>query len=44
MPEKKRLVAADIEVQAGLELPDRETMALVNTMLVEVLSNNKVAV
>jgi hypothetical protein len=44
MLEKERLISADIEVQAGLELPDRETMVLVNMTLVDVLSNNKVTV
>ena len=44
MLEKKRLSAADLEVQAALELPDREMMALINIVVVDVLSGNNVNV
>ena len=44
MLEKKRLSAADLEAQAALELPDREMMALVNIVVVDVLSGNNVNV
>ena len=44
MPEKKALSAEQIDAQVAFELPDREMMALVNLTLVDVLSNNRVAV
>lgn len=44
MLEKKRLSAADLKAQAALELPDREMMALVNIVVVDVLSGNNVNV
>ena len=44
MLEKKRLSAADLEAQAALELPDREMMALINIVVVDVLSGNNVNV
>lgn len=44
MLEKKRLGAADLEAQAALELPDREMMALINIVVVDVLSGNNVNV
>ena len=39
LPEKKQLSAAQIEAQAGFELPDREMMALVNITVFDVLNN-----
>ena len=44
MLEKKALGAEGLEAQTALELPDREMMALVNIILVDVLSGNEVAV
>lgn len=44
MVEKQQLSAAQIEEQAGFELPDREMMALVNIQVFDVLNNNEVIV
>ncbi len=44
MPEKKTLGAADLEAQTAFELPDREMMALINIVVVDVLSGNDVNV
>jgi len=44
MLEKKQLSAAQLDAQAAFELPDREMMALVNIVLIDVLSGNEVAV
>jgi len=41
---KKALSAEQIDAQAAFELPDRELMALVNIVLIDVLSGNEVAV
>ena len=44
MLEKKTLGAADLEAQTAFELPDREMMALINIVVVDVLSGNDVNV
>lgn len=44
MLEKKTLGAADLEAQTAFELPDREMMALINIVVVDVLSGNEVNV
>ena len=44
MLEKQQLSAAQIEEQAGFDLPDREMMALVNIQVFDVLNNNEVIV
>jgi len=41
---KKQPSAARLDAQAAFELPDREMMALVNIVLIDVLSGNEVAV
>ncbi len=42
--EKKQLSLTDIESQTALELPARETLALVNVTIFDVLNNNTVTV
>jgi hypothetical protein len=42
--EKQLLTAEDIEAQSAIELPSRETLALVNVFVTNVLNNNTVQV
>lgn len=44
MVEKKILALEELEQQTALELPDRRMPALVNVILIDVLSGNQVAV
>lgn len=44
MSEKKMLSLAEIDAQTAIELPERETLALVNVTLVDLLNNNTVTV
>ena len=42
--DKKLLTVDDIDAQCALELPSRETLALVNVIITNVLNNNTVTV
>lgn len=44
MVEKKLLALEELESQVALELPDRRMPALVNVILIDVLSGNQAAV
>ena len=42
--EKKTLTLADIDAQAAFELPSRESLALVNVVIANVLNGNQVTI
>jgi hypothetical protein len=42
--DKRPLGVDELEAQTALELPDREMMALINIVVIDVLSGNEVAV
>ena len=42
--EKKTLTLADIDAQSALELPPRETLALVNVVVTNVLNNLTISI
>jgi hypothetical protein len=44
LADKRPLGVDELEAQTALELPDREMMALINIVVVDVLNNNEVAV